>query len=69
MMVNSRNMIPAALPPDGVVADFNNQQDGYYLLLFVTLIVSATVTNIFFLMHAYVKLVVKSARLLQEDCE
>lgn len=68
-MVNSTKIVPAALPPDGVVANFESPQDGYYMLFFVVLIISTVLTNIFFLIHAYVKLVVKSARLLQEDCE
>lgn len=68
-MVNSAKIVPAALPPDGVVANFQDRQDGYYTLLFSVVVVSIILTNVFFLIHAYVKLVVKSGRLLREDCK
>lgn len=68
MMVNSTLLLPAASPPDGVVANFGNKQDGYTQLVLATAIICAIVVNAFFIIHAYVKLVVKTARLYLEDC-
>ncbi|KAJ4391530.1 hypothetical protein N0V93_005148 [Gnomoniopsis smithogilvyi] len=66
-MSNSTSIVPASVPPDGVTPDFDNLEDVYYTGNLVNLAVCAGLINVVFLMHAYVKLVVRRARLLHED--
>lgn len=69
MMPNSTDIVPASVPPDGVTPDFENPEDVYYTVNLVNLAVCVGVINIIFLLHAYVRLAVKTAPLLHEDCE
>lgn len=68
-MNNSSDNVPASLPPVGVIPNFEHPEDANYTANLATLAVCAGIINIVFLIHAYVKVVVKTARLLHEDCE
>lgn len=68
-MRSSTGIVAASVPPDGVTPNFENPEDVYYTGNLVNLAVCVGLINVVFLMHAYVKLVIKSARLLHEDCK
>lgn len=67
MMSISPSFVPAAPPPEGVTPDFEDPRDVYYSANLINTAVCLAVVNSAFILHAYVKLVVKKARLLHED--
>lgn len=68
-MLNSKRIVPASMPPDGVTPNLERPNDVYYTGNLVNLVVCAGFSNLIFFMHAYVKLAVRKTALLAEDCE
>lgn len=64
----STRFVPAAAPPEGVTPNFAEPEDVYYTTNLVNTAVCIGVVNAAFLVHAYVKLVVKGGQILREDC-
>lgn len=64
----STSFVPAAPPPEGVTPNFAEPEDVYYTANLVNTAVCIGVVNSAFLLHAYVKLVVKGGQILHEDC-
>lgn len=66
-MSNSTSFVPAESPPEGVTPNFEHPEDVYYSANLINAAVCVGVVNSAFILHAYVKLVVKRAWLLHED--
>lgn len=67
-MSNSTSfVVPAAFPPDSVIANFDDPHDVYYTADLTVGITCLVVVNILFFIHAYVKWGIKRGKILLED--
>lgn len=63
----STSVVPAAPPPEGVTPNLEAPRDIYYSANLINTALCLGIVNSAFILHVYVKLVVKRARLVHED--
>lgn len=68
-MSNTTSFVPAGEPPEGTTSTRENPDLAVYTASLATAIACTVAVDVVFLLHLYVKLLVKRTRLLPEDCK